>query len=183
MVGAAGEKNPGSHGEVSHGEAPCFSHSSRGGRANAALRFCQWGFSSSRAPQAALVSGVLLFCTALCRPSTGPGAKAPRAGRPGPWIAPAVGCRVSTAAPRAARGNFGFGLFWGPGAFPGGPNWFRGSCSPCVKTPCALIFLCGAGGGSHSGRFAPQARKSRCAWAWVMHRVMRCCVHIYLSRV
>ena len=48
--------------------------------------------------------------------------------------------------PASREGKFWVLGFWGPGAFPGGPNWCRGSCtsllrSPCVKTPCALTFF------------------------------------------
>jgi hypothetical protein len=75
--------------------------------------FYQWGFSfsSSRAPQAALVSDVLLFCAALCAvpPFDRAGCEGPPSGAAGPLDCARGG--VSTAAPRAARGNFGF---WGP---------------------------------------------------------------------
>ena len=109
MVGAAGEKNPGSHGEVSHGhgEVPCFSHSSRGGRANVAFRFYQWGFSSSRAPQAALVSDALLFLHCAVPPFDRAGCKGPPSGAAEPLDCARGRVQVPTT-PRAARGNFGF---------------------------------------------------------------------------
>jgi len=69
---------------------------------------------------------------AALRPSTGPGASctvSPFGALP--WARPRD--------PAAPRGKIlGFG---GPGAFPGGPNWFRGNCAAHLRGPDAASNL------------------------------------------